>query len=281
MTTKFATVSIIGMPNAGKSTLLNYILRRKISIVTYKPQTTRNLIKGILTDKECQIAFLDTPGILQAGCEMEKIMVKNIMLGIYSSDIIIALIAANTKDLNSNLNSIKKLLIKADTTLIFAINKIDIATSEEIEKTKDAIVTAGFKNEIFLISAHTGKGVDELIDNLKNKCKEGAWLYGKEEVSINSKEFMAAELTREVLLLTLKQELPYNLHVASESWTKDDKGTDIISQTIIVPKESHKIIIIGAKGKMLANIGQKARESINSAFNINCYLKLFAKVKAV
>lgn len=281
MTTKFATVSIIGMPNAGKSTLLNYILRRKISIVTYKPQTTRNLIKGILTYKECQIAFLDTPGILRAGCEMEKLMVKNIMLGIYSSDIIIALIAANTKDLSSNLNAIKKLLIKADSTLIFAINKIDIASAEEIEKIKYDINLAGFTSEILLISAHSGKGVEELIDNLQSKCKEGAWLYEKEEVSTDSKEFMAAELTREILLLTLKQELPYNLHVATTGWEKDDKGTDVISQTIIVPKESHKMIIIGAKGKTLANIGQKARESINQAFNISCYLKLFVKVKAL
>jgi GTP-binding protein Era len=276
---KFATVSIIGMPNAGKSTLLNYILGRKISIVTYKPQTTRNLIKGILTKDECQIAFLDTPGILQGSCGIEKIMVKNIMLGIYSSDIIIVLIAVNTKDLNLSLNSIKKLLIKATSQVIFVINKIDIFSDEEIERVKEAIVLAGFQNEILLISAHRGKGIAQLITNLQDKCREQSWLYAEEEISNNSKAFMASELTREILLLVLKQELPYNLNVATDGWEESDDGKITISQIISVPKESHKAIIIGKKGSMLVNIGQKARENINQAFGIKCYLKLFITVE--
>lgn len=278
--TKTITVSIIGKPNAGKSTLLNRVLKQKISIVTPKVQTTRHLITGITTVEDTQFIFIDTPGIFEPKKNLERAMVRAAWSSIVSACVVVVILDA-TKEIDDFQRSIIERLNQSDVEYIILLNKIDLVKDHTALISKmSSVEEFNLKiQKIFCISAKNGDGVDELLSFLQHLAKVSPWLYGEDDVTTLSMRFLAQECTRERLFLALNQELPYHLTVDTESWEVMKNGSVKIRQVIMVGTEGHKKIILGKNGEMIKYIGQNARLSIKEMLNIDAHLFLFVKVR--
>ncbi len=270
---KSSSITIIGKPNAGKSTLLNRLIGQKIAIVTPKVQTTRSSITGIMTEGNTQLVFIDTPGIFTPRKKLEKAMVRCAWASIMGADEVIFLIDS-TYDFDENSIEIVKRLEQSGVKPIFALNKID-----QKKATPEAIQELIGENITFQISALTGEGVDSLVKYLTDKAPNKPWLYGEDDITNLPMRFLASEITREQLFMQLQQELPYNLTVESESWEELEDGSVKISQVIIVSRQSYKAMILGNKGSRIKNVGMKAREEINKSLGMKAHLFLFVKVR--
>lgn len=275
MIKKTITACIIGKPNAGKSTLLNHIIGEKISIVTPKVQTTRSVITGIVTQKDTQIILFDTPGIFEPKKKLEKAMVRCAWSSISEADIIILLIDI-TKPIDSITKQVFSRLNELNLKVVYVFNKIDLKNKYENDYQslipKDALQ--------FHISALTGGGVGQLIDFIISQAKQvDHWLYAEDDLTNMPMNFLAAEITREILFLTLHQELPYNLTVSNELWQNQKDGSVKIHQTIIVPRENYKTMILGKNGQQIKNISIKARENISQMLGTKVHLFLFIKIR--
>lgn len=276
---KLISVAIIGKPNAGKSSLLNKILNKKLSIVTPKPQTTRSIITGILTVNNTQIILLDTPGLFKPERKIEKSMTRLASSSLQGADIVAFIIDAS-KDINNDhlkiLQQIKNMHIKP----IFLLNKIDLTKLHLSSIKKQIMNIYTEESHFFEISATQGKNIDFFINYLTKIAKKSPWLYNKDDFTNLSLKFIAAEITREKLLIELEEELPYRLTVETEKWQNIKNESEIIiHQVIYVPKISHKIIILGKKGSKIKIIGTKAREEIGKLFQKKIHLFLFIKIK--
>ena len=275
---KFAFVALIGRPNAGKSTLLNQIVGQKISIVTHKVQTTRRRLLGVCTHEATQLAFIDTPGIFDhEGLGFEGQMVACARQGLRESDIICVLI-----DTLGRWEEAGGLLDEALATkkpVFLLLNKID-----KIEKEKLLEITATLtKNrniqEIFMVSALKGDGVDRFIAAAAKVAEEGPWHFEPDQLTDLPQRIWAAELTREVLFEEVHQELPYGLTVETEKWEQTKNGIKI-HQMIVVEKASHKAMILGAKGVKVRSIGTAARYRLKREMGCEVHLFLHVKVNA-
>lgn len=273
--TKSLIVTILGKPNAGKSTLMNLLIEYRLSIITPKVQTTRNVIKGIITRGDTQFIFLDTPGIFEAKNSLEKLIVKHAWDSLKGVDAIILLLDGTKKIDDETLALCKK--IKAMDNVTIAINKVDI--SSRVDEIKQDIATILPNAPVFLISALQNTGIDKLLEHLATKALEGPWLYEEDMVSNLPMKFLTAEITREQLFLQLDQELPYNLTVHTETMESKGEKEYIIKQVIIVSKESHKKIILGKNGARIKLVGQEARKYIELYLGIKVHLFLFVSVK--
>ncbi len=271
---KSSSIAIIGKPNSGKSTLFNYLVGERLSIITPKAQTTRDIITGILTVDKTQLIILDAPGIFDSSTRLEKYIVKNAWSSINGADVIIFLIDASSRNLDDNQINILKKIVNKNIILVF--NKIDLKINDDLIAECANIAPLA---KLFYISALKGDNVKELLDYLVDIAKECLWLYDEDTLTTLPVRFLAAEITREQLFLLLQQELPYNLKVEPESWQQLDDGSIEIRQAIVVNKESHKKIIIGSKGDMIKRIGINARENIKKYMGINAHLFLFIKVR--
>lgn len=283
----FSTVAIIGKSNVGKSTLINYIIGQKISIVTHKIQTTRNTIKGIFTCDNYQIVFFDSPGIFSPKNIMGKQMLKQAWNTTFGVDFIMLTVNLKNNFLSEeDIAFLNKLLKRKESHLLLIVNKIDLIKNfnkdfekffyDKLNKTFTSFLQ---KYQVFFISSIQGSGIADVLSYIKKFSALGKWMFDKDDITTSSMRFIASELTREVLFLSLGKELPYNLVVETEEWKKIDENNILIRQVITVVKESHKIIIIGKSGKNIANIGKKSRIKINEELKINCHLKLFVKVR--
>lgn len=282
MEKRTSTITIIGIPNSGKSTLINNIVGYKVSIVTPKVQTTRNVINGITIFKNTQLIFLDTPGIFNPKNRLSKFMVKSSWASIKNSDFILMLLDGTKVE--ASLNLLSKTIEKLSDTvkLVSCINKIDIVSQKKILDLKKNIEIQSCNkvcNNIFSISALKSENIKPMLDYfVKNSTTEG-WYYAADQITTAPVRFLAEEITRESLFFALRQELPYSLTVTTEEF-KETEAKIIIRHKVIVEKESHKKIIIGNKGETLKKIGTNARLNIMKQFEKNVDLFLFIQVRA-
>ena len=281
MITKSGYVSIIGKPNAGKSTLMNKFLDFKLSAVSKKVQTTRNRIQGVLTGKDYQIIFVDTPGVLEPKYEMQKFMKKEIRSSFLETDIVLYLIDG----INIIIKDLKKIeedFIREFSSFkrIIALNKCDFLKQEQIT---DKIVTLQQElkfEEIIPISAVTGLNLDLLKLKLIEHLPEGDFYYDRETLTDKPEKFFVSEIIREKILELYEEEIPYSVHVeVREFKEREESQKDFINADIILERETQKIILLGKKGEMIKKLGERARKDIEVFLGKEVFLKLFVKVR--
>lgn len=268
--------AIVGRANAGKSTIINAILERDISIVTDKAQTTRNVIRGIYDDGEYQIVFVDTPGIHKAKHSLGKIMNQDALDSARDVDAIILVVDASKK-FGEGDEFIAKAISK-DCPLIVVINKIDLMKLPEVEVIKAKYAEVYPEAKIIEVSAIENFNVDELINAVKPFMKEGPRFYPEGTISDKDAAFFVSEVIREKLLNLLKEEVPHELAVRVDD-IKHKKEAVYIKATIIVDRDSHKGIVIGKGGKQIKSIGIRARKTLEEYFGKSIFLELFVSVK--
>ncbi len=271
-------VAVLGLPNAGKSTLINTIVGSKISIVSRKIQTTRSRVLGIVIEGDTQVVLVDTPGIFAPKKTLEKAMVKAAWDALSDADAAIHIVDASQRDaLDKNEMIIEKL--PQNVPCVLALNKTDMV------KKSDLLALAGGFNErfsyeaTFMISSLKDEGVDDVLSHLADALPEGPWLFEKDQITDMPMRMMAAEITREKVFEQLHQELPYDVMVDTESWEEFDNGSVKISQVIYVQKESQKGIVVGKGGSRVKQIGEQARAELEELFGQRLHLKIFVKVQ--
>lgn len=276
----------MGPPNAGKSTLLNTLLGRKIAIVTPKAQTTRNRITGILSDKDAQVIFMDTPGIHTARGKMTRLLSQTAWEASKDADVIMVMLDAELYLRHPEYmdNDIKPLLeaIRAETRPVLVIaNKVDlIGDKSKLLPLMRQLHETWPLAELFPISALNKVGLEALLAKIKKELPEGDAQFPEDQLSTLPLRFMAAETVREKLFLGLHQELPYSVAVDIENWEElPERDLTIINVVIYVSRSSHKAIVIGKGGQNLKNVGQAARKEIAELLGTKVHLELWVKIR--
>lgn len=275
---KSGFVSIIGKTNAGKSTLLNQIVKSKVSIVTHKQQTTRNAIQGIYNDEDSQIVFIDTPGILNPHQKLDKFMNKQAYSSLDGIDAVILLVDGGNPFNEEKDMPLLKTLTNLECPFFIVFNKIDLTNIFLINNLKKKYQENFPNAEIIEISAMKNVNIDLLIKKIKDILPEGYQFYPEEVKSDHPISFLISEIIREKMLLCLDQEVPHCTAVKIEKMEKIN-DTLQIDATILCEKSSQKGIIIGSQGKMLKKIGTKARAEIEKVLNRKVNLKTFVRVE--
>ena len=276
---KSGFVSIIGRPNVGKSTLLNKILGQKIVIATNKAQTTRRRIKGIFTNDDAQIVFIDTPGVHKPLDKMGEFLVEEAKFAITDTDLIIFLVDVSTTAGRGD-KWIAKNLLETDTPILMVFNKSDLIKNDLKREENILSYKTLFEKNLptFKISAKTGRNIDTLIENIIRKLPEGDLIYPEDLVSDETVRNIAKEIIREKILENTQDEIPNASAVVIDKFEEKD-DIDRISATIFVDQESQKGILIGKKGTMLKKIGTEARLEIEKMTEKKAFLELFVKVE--
>jgi len=276
---KSGFIGIIGRPNAGKSTLFNAIVGDKISIMTHKPQTTRNKITGIKNYPDAQLIFLDTPGMHKPKTPLNRAMVRTTREAIGSVDVLLMMIEAQTDVQPHDLFLIES-LNETKAPVLLVINKIDLIEKKFLLPLMDKFRRIYDFRDIVPISALHGNGVEELLTIVKEMLPEGPKYYPDDIVTDATERFIASEFIREKITLHTKQELPYSAAVEIDLFKEDEARNLIrITATINVEKDSQKAIMIGKKGAMLKKIGTQARLDMENLFGAKVYLELFVRVR--
>ncbi len=271
-------VALLGAPNAGKSTLLNALVGSKVSIVTPKVQTTRNLVRGIAIAGETQMVFIDTPGIFDPKRRLDRAMVSAALASAAGTDIVALLIDAK-KGLDDEARAIVAKLAKVPQQKILILNKIDLVPRERLlGLAKEANELLTFERT-FMVAAKSGDGVAAVLDFFATHLLEGPWHYPADEITDLPLRLMAAEITREKLYLRLHEELPYQSTVETDSWKELRNGSVRIEQTIYVERESQRKIVLGEGGRMIKAISMDARKEIEGAVEQKVHLFLHVKVR--
>ena len=271
-------VAIVGRPNVGKSTFMNYVLGQKIAIMSDKAQTTRNKIQGVYTKDDAQIVFLDTPGIHKPKHELGEFMVKSAYSALKEVDAVLFMVNVSEKRGPGDDFIIEKL--KGIKTPIFLVlNKIDLVTPEvlleRVESYKDALDFAG----VFPISVLQGNHVNELMEGLINALPEGPQYYPADQITDHPEYFVVSELIREKILQLTQEEIPHSVAVTVDKMQKDEFDKVHVYANIIVERKSQKGIIIGKGGRLLKEIGTRARRDIQQLLGNKVYLELWVKVE--
>ncbi len=274
---KCAFVAILGAPNAGKSTLLNYIIGSKISIVSPKVQTTRGKVRGIYVKENTQLILVDTAGIFKPSRRLDRAMVAGAWTQSDEADMRLVLIDAK-KGIDANTTLIINNLTKSKQKAVLAVNKIDQTTPEKMAVLAEELGKMPLWSAIFYISAKTGKGVPDLLDYLTKQTPKAPWLFSEDEMTDMPDRLFAAEVTREKLFMNLQNELPYHLTVETTLFKETEKSIRI-EQNIIVERPAHRMIILGRSGQMIKKIGQQSRLEISKQLNKKVNLFLFVKVR--
>lgn len=275
---KAGFVSIIGRPNVGKSTLMNYIIGQKIAITSNKPQTTRNRIRTVYTCDRGQIVFVDTPGIHKSKNKLGDYMVSVARKSIVDVDAVIWIVEPTTYIGAGELSIIEELKKAKEVAVFLVINKMDTIKKDEVLSVIDTYSKQMEFAEIIPVSAKTGKGVQELIDCLLDYLPEGDAFFDEDTITDQPERQIVAELIREKALWCLEDEIPHGIAVTIESMNFDKKLCSI-DATIVCERESHKGIIIGKGGSMLKKIGSLARPDIEDMLEMKVFLQLWVKVR--
>ncbi|MCD6486062.1 MAG: GTPase Era [Syntrophobacterales bacterium] len=276
---KSGFVGIIGKPNAGKSTLMNFVVGEKIAITTRKPQTTRNRIMGIRNTETGQFIFLDTPGIHKARTPLNRQMVSAAMSVFSDVNMLLLLIDAGTH-IGEDDNLIVKALKETKIPVVLVINKIDLIDREKLLLLIDNIRHLHAFKEIIPICALKGFNVDRLLDIIWDILPEGPQYFPDDMITDRSERFLAAEIIREKITILTHKEVPYSTAIVIESFKEDEtKGLIHIQATVNVEKDSQKGIIIGKRGSMLKKIGTAARLEMEKFLGTKIYLELFVRVQ--
>ncbi|MDO8377917.1 GTPase Era [Phenylobacterium sp.] len=289
--TRAGFVAIIGAPNAGKSTLTNRMVGAKVSIVTQKVQTTRFPVRGVAIEGDTQMVLVDTPGIFTPRRRLDRAMVRSAWGGTEDADAIVHLVdaaaeiavnegrgkAADRRGM-ADVDTIVEGLKASGKQVILALNKIDGVKRENLLAISQRLFETGVYSEVFMISAATGAGVDDLTKRLVELMPEGPWLYPADQTADLPVRLLAAEITREKIYLRVHEELPYAAAVETTSFEERKDGSLRIEQTIYVERESQRPIVLGANGQTLKWIGQKSREELTTLLGVTVHLFLTVKV---
>jgi GTPase len=276
--TRAGFVAILGVPNAGKSTLVNQLVGSKISIVTPKVQTTRSRVRGIAIAGETQLVLVDTPGIFAAKRKLERAMVEAAWSAASDADAVV-LVADARHGLDEGTRTIVSGLERAGVESALVLNKVDLMQRDRLLPVARAFSDRMNFLRTFMVSAATGDGVEDLKSWLATRMPEGPWLYPEDQVADLPLRQLASEITREQLFLKLHEELPYSLTVETELWQERKDGSVRIEQVIFVERESQRKIILGRQGQQIKAIGQAARIGIAEAIGQPVHLFLFVKVR--
>jgi GTP-binding protein Era len=287
---KVGYVALIGRPNVGKSTLLNYMLGEKIAIISDKPQTTRTSILGIKTTQKGQIIFVDNPGIHKPLHNLNKRMMSFVYSSLETADLVCLLIDATQKFGHGDEFALE-ILKETSTPIFLLINKVDILKKEKILLIIDKYKELMDFREIIPISALRGANVDVLEEKIYDNLPESEKIFKDNETSIQSQRFLISEIIREKLLSHVERELPWATATyidsieddeerpPAEKTTEKKKSRQLIRATIFVEKESHRRIVIGRQGHMIKTIGTEARKELEKILGAHVYLDLWVKVK--
>ena len=273
---KSGFVAILGEPNVGKSTLLNSILKEKVSIVSPKPQTTRNKILGIYNDEESQIVFIDTPGIHKSKNKLDDYMSKAITTAKSDVDVILYVIDGSKKITEKTLDNLNKYTNNANVILV--VNKIDDTTYVKLYPELTKCNTLQNIKDIVPVSALKSKNLEELIKVIKSYLHEDIKYFDDDVYTDKSIKFLVGEIIREKTLWLLQDELPHGIAIEIARFDESNQIVEIDAD-IILDKASHKSIVIGKNGAMLKNIGTKSRLDIEKLLARKVMLKLFVKVR--
>lgn len=272
---KSGFVTIAGKPNVGKSTLLNALVGEKVAIVSWRPQTTRNKINGILNGEDYQIVFVDTPGIHEAKNTLSEYMMKSVKSALDGVDAVIYVISAEKRFDDKDRDFI--LSYKKNVPVIVVINKVDAVEKRIVFELMRELGEMGV-DEIIPTSAVKGDNVDVLKKTVVDLMKEGEAYYPEDEFTDLNMRFMAGEIIREKAMRLLNDEVPYGICVNIMSY-KEEENITKINADIVVEKKAHKPIVIGKGGSMLKKIGTEARRELERFTDGKIYLELFVKVK--
>ncbi len=272
---KSGFVSVVGRPNVGKSTLVNQIVGKKVSIVSFKPQTTRDVIRGIYNDDECQIVFTDTPGIHKSEDLLGEIMNTNTASASEGSEVILMLVDASKKSYKSDKYVIEKIK-DSGLPVLLVVNKIDAISKKELLDMLTYYTSFELFKEIIPISALKNDNVDHLIEVIKSYLEEGPQYYPTTMVSDHSQSFSIAETIREKILYLTEEEVPYSIGVYCED-VKESEKTINIRAIVLVNRDSQKGIIIGEKGNMLRKITELTQKDLKEQLNKKIKLEIYVK----
>jgi len=271
-------VALIGAPNAGKSTLLNRLVGRKLAIVTPKPQTTRTRLLGIAIEGPAQIIYVDTPGIFAPRRRLDRAMVAAAWSGAEDAEQTVLLVDA-ARGVDRDTRRILDRLGERDQGSILALNKIDLVRRDSLLTLADTLSREGRFDLVFMISGRTGDGVNDLKRHLAAVLPQGPWLFPEDQLSDMPERVIAAEVTREQVFLQLRDELPYGSAVETEQWQDKRDGSARIEQVIFVQRPSQRAIILGEGGQRIRAIGARARAQLEHLLDRRVHLFLFVKVR--
>ena len=268
-------VALIGKPNVGKSTLLNALMKQKLSIVTAKPQTTRRRVLGILSSDDYQAILLDTPGVIEPRYRLQELMMKDVSSSAQDADVMVFMADA-TKDTVDEMS----LEYVGDRPAILALNKIDRVKQENVLPLVEAYIEKHDFDEVIPISALKNYQLDVLLDAVVERLPLGRPFYPREMISEQPERFFVAEIIREKIFQLYRQEIPYSTQVNVVSFEERDDEKDFIDAEIVVERDSQKGILIGKGGKALKKVGSLARKDIEQFLDSEVFLQLHVKVRS-
>ena len=271
-------VAVIGRANAGKSTLINVMVGEKVSIVSPKPQTTRDRILGVLTEADYQIVFVDTPGIYKARNALTDMMMRTTETSARSVDFILYVLDGHDGISEEDFELIKK--YKAlNIPMAVAYTKIDIMPKENIPLDMAKFSDAGLDVDVFPVSARKGKNVKNLQEFLVKNLPEGEKIFEQDIVSDKSEKFMISEIMREKILLKFDKEIPHGIAIVINTFERNDKGVYEINLDIVCERANHKAILIGKQGKAIKEVSSFARQDMEKFLGAKVFLTTYVKVK--
>ena len=270
-------ISIVGRPNVGKSTIMNRILGEKIAIVSNKPQTTRNCIRGILTEGEDQFVFFDTPGIHRPQNRLGDYMVTAAKSGMQQGDVVMLVVDVN-KPVSKTEEEVIDYIKREGVPSVLVLNKIDTVRREQIAEKIAAYASKHEFDAVIPVSAKSGKHVDEVMDELSKFLHESEWFFPEDAATDQPMRQYVSEIIREKLLRALDREVPHGIAVVIEEY-RDTGNLVKIRAEIICEKQSHKQIIIGKGGEVLKKVGMYSREELEKVTGSKIFLDLWVRVK--
>lgn len=276
--TRCGFVTLLGAPNAGKSTLVNTMVGAKVSIVSPKVQTTRSRVRGIVVKDDCEIVLVDTPGIFKPKRRLDRAMVAAAWQEAEYTDLRVLMVDAR-RGVDDDTRAIVDSLKKNKLAAVLVLNKIDLVKPEKLLELSAQLNALHDFSETFMLSASTGEGVKEFENRIAAQMPESPFMFPADQVSDLPNRLLAAEITREKLYMNLNQELPYVTTVLTDSWKDLDNGAIRLDQTIYVEREKQRQIVLGKNGAMIKKIGMQARKELEDLFKCRVHLFLFVKVR--
>jgi len=271
-------VALIGKPNVGKSTFLNFVVGHKVSIVSNKPQTTRRKVLGILTTDNYQIAFVDTPGVHEPHNRLGRSMIEQARSALGGVDLIL-FVADGSKTPNEDDESVARLVKSAELPVILCMNKMDNLKAENVVHHVEAYTKLVGAKDYMMTTATTGENLDRLVEMLVELLPERAPEYDRDDFTDQTSRFMAGEYVREKILQRTREEVPHATAVVVDEWEEEENGLVRIAASIIVDKTSQKGILIGKQGQFLKEIGTDSRKEIEELLGKKVYLELHVRVQ--
>ncbi len=276
--TRAGFVTILGAPNAGKSTLLNQLMGEKLSIVSAKVQTTRMRVLGVLTEGKVQACLIDTPGIFTPKDRLNKAMVQVAWQSLKDADAVLLIADASARQPDIRTDDIVAALRKQKRRAVLVLNKTDKIKPPKLLPLAERLNETGIFDETFMVSALKGDGVPALKKHLLALMPKGPWLFPEDQLTDLPERLLAAEITREQIFRQLYDELPYAAIVVPESWEEKKDGSVVIRQTILVTRPNHRAIVLGKGGAQIKAIGAAARQEMRKAMSHPVHLFLQVKV---